>query len=55
MLYEPGEIIHYAYFPHSAVISLVNVLNDGSTVEVAVYGRGAVMGLLSAFVTREAL
>ncbi len=53
-LYEPGEIIHHAYFPHSSVISLVNVLEDGRTVEVAVFGRGGVMGLLSAVVTREA-
>ena len=53
VLYEPGDIIHYAYFPHRAVISLVNVLKDGKTVEVAVFGRGAVMGLLSAPTTRE--
>ncbi|ANY83796.1 Crp/Fnr family transcriptional regulator (plasmid) [Microvirga ossetica] len=53
VLYEPGDVIHYAYFPHRAVISLVNVLNDGRTVEVGVFGRGAVMGLLSASTTRE--
>ena len=29
VLYEPGDTIHYAYFPHRAVISLVNVLKDG--------------------------
>jgi CRP-like cAMP-binding protein len=54
VLYEPGDTVHHAYFPHRAVISLVNVLNDGRTVEVAVFGRGAVMGLLSALTTREA-
>jgi len=54
VLYEPGEFIRYAYFPHDATVSLVNVLEDGSTVEVAVFGREGVLGLLSALVTREA-
>ncbi|WP_201843075.1 Crp/Fnr family transcriptional regulator, partial [Microvirga zambiensis] len=44
----------HAYFPHHAVVSLVNVLEDGTTVEVALFGRGGVVGLLSALVTREA-
>jgi CRP-like cAMP-binding protein len=54
VLYDTGQIIRHAYFPHYAAISLVNVLEDGSAVEVAVFGRGGVMGLLSALVTREA-
>jgi CRP-like cAMP-binding protein len=54
VLYETGDPIHHAYFPHYAVVSLVNVLEDGSTVEVALFGRGGVVGLLSALVTREA-
>jgi CRP-like cAMP-binding protein len=54
VLYEPGDPIRHAYFPHHAVVSLVNVLEDGQTVEVALFGRGGVVGLLSALVTREA-
>ncbi|WP_262265681.1 Crp/Fnr family transcriptional regulator [Microvirga yunnanensis] len=54
VLYEAGDPIHYAYFPHHAVVSLVNVLEDGTTVEVALFGRGGVLGLLSALVSREA-
>jgi CRP-like cAMP-binding protein len=54
VLYEPGDPIRHAYFPHQSVISLVNVMEDGGTIEVAVFGRGGVMGLLSALVTREA-
>lgn len=54
VLYEPGDPIRFAYFPHSAVVSLVNVLEDGTTAEVAIFGRGGVLGLLSALVTREA-
>lgn len=53
VLYETGEFINYAYFPHSTVVSLINVLEDGTTVEVAAFGREGVLGLLSALVTRE--
>jgi CRP-like cAMP-binding protein len=54
VLYEAGETIHYTYFPHDAVVSLVNVLEDGGSVEVAVFGREGVFGLISALFTREA-
>lgn len=39
ILYDTGRLISHAYFPHSAIISLVNVMEDGSTNEVAVFGR----------------
>src|SRR3712207_4931435 len=54
VLYEPGDPIHHVYFPHDAVISLVNVMEDGGSVEIGVFGREGVLGLLSALVTREA-
>jgi CRP-like cAMP-binding protein len=54
VLYEPGDVIRHAYFPHDAVISLVNIMEDGGSVEVGVFGREGVMGLLSALATREA-
>jgi CRP-like cAMP-binding protein len=54
VLYEIGDIIRYAYFPHDAIVSLVNVMEDGGTVEVGIFGREGVLGLLSALVTREA-
>jgi CRP-like cAMP-binding protein len=54
VLYEPGDTILHAYFPQDAVVSLVNVMEDGSSVEVGVFGREGVLGLLSALVTREA-
>jgi CRP-like cAMP-binding protein len=53
VLYDTGDAIRYAYFPHDAIICLVNVMEDGSTVEVGVFGREGVSGLLSALVTRE--
>src|SRR5919107_1366255 len=54
VLYDTGDAIHYAYFPHDAIISLVNVMEDGSTVEIGVFGREGVLGVVSALVTREA-
>jgi CRP-like cAMP-binding protein len=53
VLYEAGEAIRYTYFPHDAVVSLVNVLEDGGSVEVAVFGREGVFGLISALFNRE--
>jgi len=52
VLYEAGDPLRHAYFPHSAVVSLVNMMEDGGTVEVALFGRGGVLG--GAFLTREA-
>jgi CRP-like cAMP-binding protein len=52
VLYEPGDPLRYAYFPHYAVVSLVNMMEDGGTVEVALFGRGGVLG--RPLVTREA-
>ncbi|WP_147023557.1 Crp/Fnr family transcriptional regulator, partial [Microvirga aerophila] len=52
VLYEAGDTIRYTYFPHDTVVSLVNVLEDGGSVEVAVFGREALFGLISALYTR---
>jgi CRP-like cAMP-binding protein len=54
VLYEPGDPIHYTYFPHDAIVSLVDVMEDGRLAEVAMFGREGLFGLLSAFVSREA-
>jgi CRP-like cAMP-binding protein len=54
VLYEPGDVVRHVYFPHEAIISLVNVMEDGATNGIAVFGREGVVGLLSALVTREA-
>jgi CRP-like cAMP-binding protein len=55
VLYKNGEPIRYAYFPHDCMISLVAVMEDGGMVEMTVFGREAVLGLVSAFVSGEAL
>ncbi|PVE21849.1 Crp/Fnr family transcriptional regulator [Microvirga sp. KLBC 81] len=55
VLYEAGEPIRYTYFPHDAIVSLVETMEDGRPVEVTMFGREGLFGLLSAFVSREAL
>jgi CRP-like cAMP-binding protein len=52
VLYEPGETIEYAYFPHDAIISLIAVFEDGVSVEMALFGCEAVVGYASSLVTR---
>jgi CRP-like cAMP-binding protein len=51
---EAGEVLHHAFFPHDAVISLVAVMENGSTAEMAACGREGVVGLIPASVTRQA-
>jgi CRP-like cAMP-binding protein len=55
VLYEAGETIRYTYFPHDAIVSLVEVMEDGRVAEVALFGREGLVGLLSALISREAL
>jgi CRP-like cAMP-binding protein len=49
VLYEPGDIVNYAYFPSDrAMASFRVVLADGRTVETALIGReGAIGGMVS--------
>ncbi len=54
VLYETGDPIRHTYFPHDAIVCLVNVMEDGGSVEVAVFGREGVFGLLAEIATREA-
>jgi CRP-like cAMP-binding protein len=48
VLYEVGDPLRHAYFPHDTVVSLVAVLKDGRLAEMAVYGREGALGLVSA-------
>jgi CRP-like cAMP-binding protein len=45
VLHEPGEPIEYVYFPTEAMISLVSIMKDGSTVEVALIGKEGMVGI----------
>jgi CRP-like cAMP-binding protein len=42
---ESGGEAHYIYFPTTAIVSLLNVLENGSTAEIAVVGREGVVGI----------
>jgi CRP-like cAMP-binding protein len=44
MLYDAGEEIEHVYFPHSGMVSLVAVMQNGATVETATIGRAGVIG-----------
>jgi hypothetical protein len=39
VLYESGASLHCVYFPVNAIVSLLYVLEDGSSAEIAVVGR----------------
>lgn len=53
-LYQEGDVIDYAYFPETAVISEFQILEDGRTVEIAMTGREGVVGLLPIFNSHRA-
>jgi CRP-like cAMP-binding protein len=55
VVYETGDRMPYAYFPQDAVVSLITVLADGKTVEMAVFGREAMFGLSTALTTHQSL
>ena len=44
MLHDVGEEIEHVYFPHSGMVSLVAVMQNGATVETATIGRAGVIG-----------
>jgi CRP-like cAMP-binding protein len=44
-IYERGKPIEYVYFPLTAVISLLAVMDDGQAVEVATMGNEGMAGL----------
>ena len=39
VLCEPGDRLHYAFFPDSCVISIVNLMREGRAIEVGTVGR----------------
>jgi CRP-like cAMP-binding protein len=45
VLYESGDAQRYIYFPIDAIISLLYVLKDGSSAEIAVVGNDGAIGI----------
>jgi CRP-like cAMP-binding protein len=44
-LYESGDMLRHIYFPTDAIISLLYVLKDGASAEIAVVGNDGAIGV----------
>lgn len=45
VLYESGEKLEHAFFPTTAIISLLYVMENGSTAEIGVIGNDGIVGV----------
>ena len=45
VLYESGGRLQYAYFPIDSIVSLLYVLEDGASAEIAVVGNEGILGI----------
>lgn len=45
VLYESGRIMDHVYFPTNAVVSLLYVMEDGASAEIAIVGNEGVVGV----------
>jgi CRP-like cAMP-binding protein len=45
VLYEPGATLSHVYFPTNAIVSLLYVMEDGASAEIAVVGNEGVVGI----------
>jgi CRP-like cAMP-binding protein len=44
-LYEPGVMLRHVYFPTDSIVSLLYVLRDGASAEIALVGNEGVVGM----------
>jgi CRP-like cAMP-binding protein len=45
VLYESGATLRYVYFPTTSIISLLYVMEDGASAEIAIVGNEGVLGI----------
>jgi CRP-like cAMP-binding protein len=45
VLYEPGAKLKYVYFPTTSIISLLYVMKDGASAEIAIVGNEGILGI----------
>jgi CRP-like cAMP-binding protein len=45
VLYEPGTVLSHVYFPTTAIVSLLYVMEDGASAEIAVVGNEGLVGV----------
>ena len=45
VIYESGDTLRYAYFPTTSIVSLLYVMADGASAEIAVVGNDGLIGI----------
>jgi len=45
VLYEPGATLSHVYFPTNAIVSLLYVMENGASAEIAVVGNEGIVGI----------
>ncbi len=45
VLYESGKVEHHVYFPTSSIVSLLYVMKNGDSAEIAVVGNEGIVGI----------
>ena len=45
VLYESGDKLEYVYFPTTAIISLLYIMENGATAEIGVLGNDGILGI----------
>lgn len=45
VLYEPGDTLSHVYFPTTAIVSLLYVMKNGASAEIAVAGNEGLVGI----------
>lgn len=45
VLYESGSLLKYVYFPTNSIISLLFVMENGASAEIAVVGNDGILGI----------
>ena len=45
VIYEAGDKMDYAYFPTTAIVSLLYIMEDGATAEIGIVGNDGMLGV----------
>jgi CRP-like cAMP-binding protein len=45
VLYEPGARLRHVYFPTTSIVSLLYVMEDGASAEIAIVGNEGILGI----------
>lgn len=45
VLYEPGDVLTHVYFPTTSIVSLLYIMKNGESAEIAVVGNEGVVGV----------